>query len=608
MPKKTVFSINTYTLILVFIFILNALLKWRFFCGLVQADDFSYGVYSFSMFRIPLPWDMTMDFRVLRNALLLPVAILLRFLPPVELAVILYPMALSFGTVLLVYLIGRELYGIHAGLLAAFVTATFPGDVIFGTMLLPDIAAPFFISLGVWSYIRAESEKGRMTKLWYLITGFSVFLAFNTRENSYYFLLFFLPFALDIRRWKQGFYMIGIGFTVPVFILYGIYFIKSGDFLFNLHLAQHYREPLIESGYIPENSTNWYRILFYMVPGFFRKGFMSQMYGYTFYAGLPCLVYTSVKALRKRKRSMLIAPWWFLVVFIFLEYGTISFSSYQMMLKLPRFLLTMTPAMALGFGVVLTDAFGLGNSRIHDLKKFRFRRISGILAVGIMSWLIYTSYGLMRYQKLSRDANMRFFRRGYFEVLKDRPNKPIYGTGGWWFNKLSFYYLPDIRYADMPWRRSDMLRDLKAVKNTEELAGSYIILDRRHFSGNNDLRIKHSYDEFGSFAKVPPKEWNLLDSREGVEIYEVPDGWTYDEPEGRELVLNALLYALKTGDGTLFFNCFHPDFLGQISREKLGELIQILTGDNNSERLELFTEKIEYKEHNGIWKILFIID
>ena len=35
------------------ILVLNALLKWQFFCGLVQADDFSYGVYSFSMFPSP---------------------------------------------------------------------------------------------------------------------------------------------------------------------------------------------------------------------------------------------------------------------------------------------------------------------------------------------------------------------------------------------------------------------------------------------------------------------------------------------------------------------------------------------------------------------------
>ncbi|HUT63144.1 MAG TPA: hypothetical protein VMZ04_04220, partial [Anaerolineae bacterium] len=132
MQKKTNF-INPYNAALIFIFILNAFLKWRFFCGLVQADDFSYGVYSFTMFRLPLPWDMSMDFRVLRLALLMPVAFLFLFLPPGELTAVLYPLAVSFGTVLMVYLISRKLYGVYAGLFAAFVIATFPADVIFGT-------------------------------------------------------------------------------------------------------------------------------------------------------------------------------------------------------------------------------------------------------------------------------------------------------------------------------------------------------------------------------------------------------------------------------------------------------------------------------------------
>ena len=88
---------NPYILALIAIFAINVFFKWHFFSGLVMADDFSYGVYSYSLFRLPLPWNMDMDFRALRFTLLLPVAILFRFLPPTEFVAVLYPMILSFG-------------------------------------------------------------------------------------------------------------------------------------------------------------------------------------------------------------------------------------------------------------------------------------------------------------------------------------------------------------------------------------------------------------------------------------------------------------------------------------------------------------------------------
>ena len=83
--KKDLF--NKYVIALILIFILNAFLKWRFFCGLVMADDFSYSVYAYRLFRIPLPWDMSIDFRMLRFSLLIPVSILYTFLPPAEVEV-----------------------------------------------------------------------------------------------------------------------------------------------------------------------------------------------------------------------------------------------------------------------------------------------------------------------------------------------------------------------------------------------------------------------------------------------------------------------------------------------------------------------------------------
>ena len=51
---------DPYMIALLVIIAVNVILKWRFFIGLSEADDFSYGVYSYSMFRLPMSWDITL--------------------------------------------------------------------------------------------------------------------------------------------------------------------------------------------------------------------------------------------------------------------------------------------------------------------------------------------------------------------------------------------------------------------------------------------------------------------------------------------------------------------------------------------------------------------
>ena len=386
MPLKPKNRLDPYTGILLAIIAVNAFLKWRFFCGLVQADDFSYGVYSYTMFKGIWPWNMDMDFRMLRMGLMFPVSMVFMILPPTEFSAVLFPMLASFGTLVMVYLIGKKLYGPNAGIFGALVIATFPADVIFGTMILPDILVPFYLSAAVWMFLNAGSGEGLKQKVWYALTGFFVFLAFVTRENSYYFMLFFLPFAFNPKRWKQGLYLIGLGFALPITALYGMYYLKTGDFLFNVHLATHARDPQIASGYIPPNSVNWLTQLKYMLPVMnpVRRNFLSPMYGMTFYAGIPCMIYTAAVAYRKNDYKRLIIPWWFLIGYLFLEFGTISFSHYQLMKKLPRFLLMVTPAMAIGCGVVMNEALGFGARWIKKVKDIKFLKISGSITMVLL--------------------------------------------------------------------------------------------------------------------------------------------------------------------------------------------------------------------------------
>ncbi len=591
---------------LLIILILNIALKWRFFCGLVEADDFSYGVYAFSLFKIPLTWDMNMDFRVLRLSFILPVASLFRILPATELTAVLMPFAASVGTVVLAFFIARKLYGVHAGIFAAFVLATFPADVIYGTMLLPDILVPFYLALTVWAFIHAVDDKEEHPAVWFVVSGFAMFLAFVARENSYWFLLFFIPWAFGKKQWSRGLYLSGVAFTILVVSLYGFYYIKSGDFLFNLHLAQHFRDPLIESGYIPDNAKNWFVFVYMMLPILYSKIMgrlilASGLFGYIFYIGVPAVFYTAWRSYKKKDWNGLIMPWWFLVVYLYLDFGTISFSHYQMMRKLDRFLLTLTPAMAVCVGVALTDIFGLGNNYFDDFKAFikklkqqRGRLAGSAITIIIMLLVLATSYQTIKFQKLSRDRNMLKFRWANDQIFADSQVKRIYTTGGWWKNKLSFFMMPDLAFAEMPWRHSDSLLDLKGT-TPNELAGSHVVIDRTHFTGENDLRVRHSYDDFGTFVRVPPKEWKLLGSKHRVEIYEVPENWTYKEPDAVAFLVNALNRGIETGDVSMIVSVFHPDLLKTLDQSKFNDIVGRFSSNDPTIRKQII-DKMLFKE------------
>ena len=598
---------DRYVPALLVVIVINIMLKWQFFCGLVQADDFSYGVYSYTMFRDIWPWSEDMDFRMLRFGLLLPPALFFRIFPLTEFIAVLFPMIASVGTIILVFFIGRLLFGPMVGIMSAFIIATFPSDVIFGTMLLPDIVVPFYLCGTVLFFLHAERREGLKAKILYGLAGFFVFLAFITRENSYYFLLYFTPFAFTTERWKRGLYYVGIGFGLPIMLLYGVYYLKTGDFLFNVHLATKARDGQIASGYIPPNSVNRFTQFYYMFPVFFKRlgRFMSAMHGLTFYFGVPCLVYTAVKAVRKKNRMWLVIPWWFLLVYLFLEFGTLSFSHYQVMKKLPRFLLTLTPAMAIGYGVVMSDALFLGKKSVKKLTIFKYRWLFRFVTLIALAVVLYTSLAVLMAQKKSREENVGQFRWAYYDVLKDRTPKPVYVTGGWWFNKLSFYFLPDVRFADMNGRRSEMFHELKPGENPSDLSGSFVIIDRKHFNRQNDLGIQLSYDDLGFYVLLPPDEWNFLGNRNGVEIYEVPDGWTYDQSSGVATVRQVLDHSLAMGDPVRFFYCLHPDYIKTLTREDFYRQFMSLSKMETDDRNEYLNEELKVKMFDGKWKLYF---
>jgi len=522
---------------------------------------------------------------------------------------VLFPALLSLGTLTMVYLIGRKTVGPLAAVCAAALYTLFPADIYYGTMLMPDTIVPFYLSTAVYTFLEAETADTKHNRWLYLLSGFMVFLAFNCRENSYYFALFYLPYVFSRERWQRGLWCVPAGFLAPVLLLYSFYMIKTGDFLYNLHLAQKARDPLIESGYIPENKILWIANFYFMFPGLFWKitgkpGFIDPLFGLTFTFGVPLLIAATIAAKRKKTTTFLIIPWWFLSGYLYHEFGSISFSSYQMMKKLPRFLLVLTPPIAISCGYLTGMFISWLTRRWRKQKSSPVPYVAGAFLIAILVGMVYVFWGVFALTKYAEANEMNVYRWAAYDVLKNRPRKPVYQTGGWWRNKLSFYLLPDERFVDLSWKRSGLIRDLMAVDDPASLGGSYVIIDRSHFTGQNSLKVAHSYASFGGYMVYPPPEWNNLGTEYGVEIYEVPDRWVYIEPEGKELALNGFHHAIETGDLMLAIFVMHPDFVNSFNGQTFRTFIDTISDEDNPQSRQLY-ETVTYQEYNGRWKLVF---
>ncbi len=77
----------------------------------------------------------------------------------------------AWGTIPLVGLIGRSLYGFRTGWIAALVFATCLGPFIFGSMLMPDSVLIFWITLSMLAYIKGFALEKNNLWLWVMFAS-----------------------------------------------------------------------------------------------------------------------------------------------------------------------------------------------------------------------------------------------------------------------------------------------------------------------------------------------------------------------------------------------------------------------------------------------------
>ncbi|MHB8054584.1 MAG: glycosyltransferase family 39 protein [Candidatus Aminicenantales bacterium] len=267
---------------------------------------------------------------------------------------------MGVGTILLLYLLGRRMFGPRTGAMAALLLTFGLEHARMSHDMLPDIPMVFFLVLA-YLFIWNIAEKGRTRD--YLWAGAAAGLAMTTKYGG---LLLFIPLFIahlyrvrETRRpaWEYIFSprLIGSGLIfLTVFVLGSPYVVL--DFPKFFHDFKWQSSHLTEAGHFGDAAAHS-SLLFYLRYGFTENiGIVSQ---FLVFGGFFLLMF------RRRKRDLI------LLSYPLVQFAMISTWS----TRATRYLLPMAPFFALIGGVFLNFLLSFGDRKFAPEGAGRTRRI-----------------------------------------------------------------------------------------------------------------------------------------------------------------------------------------------------------------------------------------
>jgi 4-amino-4-deoxy-L-arabinose transferase-like glycosyltransferase len=349
-PRRAMFSMDIegqYWKYFGFIVGVGFLMRLACFTGLIGSDDVVYS--HFAQLIAQLSYRPELHHAALRYGLLLPLGALYRVFGVGEWTTIMVPLLASTLSVPAVMLIGQKLLGSRVALLAGMLIATFPAELRYATILVPEPLAEFYglVAILIYLYWGAENQTSAG-----LLSGLCMGVAYLTKEPVLFVAPALMIDAIVTRRWR-----LLLAITVGMLMIAGAehtyYKAVTGDLMFRPHaMVQH-------NGSLAAVEANRYlgRRLFEEYPRMMILPTWS--FGlHSVFAILLALPACFLLSVEKWRLPVL----WAVLPLIYLNFGTSSLTSYWVLPAEQRYLLFIYPPL---FMLAAVAVIRIGSLRPH---------------------------------------------------------------------------------------------------------------------------------------------------------------------------------------------------------------------------------------------------
>ena len=333
-------------LVLVFAFVLRLIASTPSAIG----SDLAVAYYPAALDLAQLgasPWDVWQAWYV-RLGVIVPLAMAYGLTGSVEAATPIAALPFSVLQVLMVFLVGRLLFGGAVAILAAFLEAVYPVSVLYGAQPLPDTPMAFWVTASVFCFLFARE---RSRSLFYLAAGVCLGLAYSAKITGLFAVPVLLGFALLDRRGYLARHLLLVACgalavlaleTLALSLLVG----EPTMRIFNLFTVS---SGIVEKGLHP---VSWSRY----VPGFFSGLLWPFDHGFVYHGLMGWAAAVAAWYLIMRtaadKRVHIILLWW-LGFILLMNFACVGFSQPIVPKIQMRYLAVATPPAALIIAIFL---------------------------------------------------------------------------------------------------------------------------------------------------------------------------------------------------------------------------------------------------------------
>lgn len=300
------------------------------FTGLIASDDLGYAEYARQIAHGT--YRLEPHHYAIRYGVTVPLAVLYRLFGIHEWTTVALPLLCSSLAAALAALVAARLAGLSAAWVTGMLMATFPVDVRYASVLVPESFLQAILLAAALLFLYAETQNSRLLGL---AVGVLLGFSYLAKEPGVFVAAAFFVFAALRGQWRLAL-ALGVGVALVLAGEMAWYWSQSGDPLFRLHaMGVHNNSPMA----VAANEARSYRLW---------KAYPRMMLLPNIDFGLHSLSAVAVAAIallhaKSFKAAWLLLSLWAALPFLYLNFGTSSLSRYWVLPVAPRYISLVYP-------------------------------------------------------------------------------------------------------------------------------------------------------------------------------------------------------------------------------------------------------------------------